>query len=202
MTRETVIRFSLAILSLLAACSVPKPVAAPVVPTSVATVVRKIAVIPFEGPSGALMSNELVRQLVNSEFKIVDPSMHPDAVLTGQMADYRPLTKQLVYLGNVAVPVADGKSVTVTHPVLSNSTTPLIPEGTMSSPHAPMVAVNAVVGALAKLTDVKSNRVLWAYGFTYEALDTESAGRVVAAVLAKSMRQAVKPLNPAGAKAK
>lgn len=157
------------------------------------TKIKKIAVSPFSGPSGKAMADEMVRQLIAQSITVVDPTKNPDAILIGTVGDFRPANKQLVYLGSVAVPVAEGKTVTVTNPVLSQTSAPLAPETLPRSPNAPMVSVHASLSAVAKLAHASSGEILWAYGTSYEALDTSTAMQAVSATLVQSLQTVLHP---------
>lgn len=157
-------------------------------PAAEAPSVTRIAVLPFEGSGGEFVTHEVVRNLLAAGYQVVDKAKSPQAILNGNVTEYRTSVKHMVYLGEMVMPGKGDQTVTVTNPVVTSTEVPLAAEG-KGAPGAPMVLVTTAVGAAAKFTVVSSGRVIWADGFTYEATDVKSASTVVGKVLVSSLQR-------------
>jgi hypothetical protein len=167
-----------------------KPVVAPVK-------IRRVAVTPFEGTSGAAVSNDFVRQLLAAGLEVSAQAQDADAIFSGEVLEYRPSDKVLVYLGNTPVIVAGGSAVTVTNPVVSLTSAAGNNEGPAPSRQSTqIVSVIATVSAKARLTEAKTGRVVWTDEYGYESLDSAGASQTVATVLVRSLRHSLRAERP------
>ena len=150
--------------------------------------IRRISVIPFEGPGGREVTDEFVRQLVGTGIEVTDAKHAGDGVLKGTVLEFKPATTQMVFLGNTTLVTAGGQTAVVNNPILSSESSHASPEGTaMGLQNAQVASVSASVGVSAALLETSSGSPLWSGAFTYEGLDVQGALRVVVGALTQSL---------------
>ena len=152
--------------------------------------VRRIAIGAFDGNGANVVSQEFVRQLLATGLTITDQPKTADATLTATIVDYKSAAKSLVYLGVATIPGQNGQSTTMTNPMTSTPTGDGMSEtSNISWPKTQVVAVNAEVGVIARLIDVRTGAAVWTRSYSYEALDIQVAVRVVAESLCQQLSQ-------------
>lgn len=173
----------------LAGCRAHKPVKTPAEPTVDLTTIHRVAVMKFEGQGGQAVADEFVKQLLADGYQVVDRHLNPQAVLTGIVTDYQSASKRLVFLGISTATVA-GQTAVITNPMLTDATAALSSsEGSsFGLPDVHIVAVRAMVGVIARLTDPSGRPLFWGDEYAYEGLELPAVTQTVIGVLSRSMR--------------
>jgi len=165
---------SLALL-LLAGCAA-QPVAVPPNPAFDFSKVRRISVIPFDGPGGAEATDEFVRQLVQTGIEVTDAKHPGDVVLKGAVTEYKPNVQFMVTLGS------NYEIVTVA--------SQLSAEANAVAAHKTQVAsIIAEAGLQAHLDDAATHRLVWGDSYSYEGAGLSTTLGAVVSALMRSIKR-------------
>jgi len=118
--------------------------------------VRRISVIPFDGPGGTAASDEFVKTLLAAGREVTDAHHSGDAILKGTVTEYKATNQLTVFLGNTSLLNQAGQTVVVDNPVVSRSGAPMTPEGTALSTHRTEVV--SLVASVAPRSPKRSGR--------------------------------------------
>jgi len=152
--------------------------------------IRRVSVVPFEGPGGQAATDAFVRRLMAGGLEVTDARHGGDAVLRGVVTEYKANNTLMVFLGKTMLVSPGGQSVVVDHPIVSPGASLAVPEGTAAGVQKAQVAtINAIVAVSARLEETPGGRALWSAESTYEGLDVESALQTVTEILAGSLAQ-------------
>ncbi|HVO33211.1 MAG TPA: LptE family protein [Elusimicrobiota bacterium] len=178
-----------------AACATKKPATASIDVSRI----RHIAVLPFAGPGGPAVANEFIRELLAAGLSVSQSADEADAVLSGNVTDYRSNNKLMVYLGQSTLVNGAGQTLTASNPVVSTSGAPLNAKGSLFGlPNAQVVFIQSSVNVVAHLSHRSSGRVLWSDEFGYEGIDLATASQAAVDQLMQSFFRAIpRPAPPA-----
>lgn len=183
--------FLLPALLLAAACATPKVA---VNPRSDFSAVKRVAVLPFNGPKGELAADLMTQSLMENGADVVE-RQRLDAVMREQSLSsssaFDPATaKQLgrllgvdaLFVGTVAestpqssyiVNQAQNPQYTVVTQVSGGT---VYSEGTvMGMPNSQLLSTTANVSLLSRMVDVQTGSIMWSASMTYEGFDIPSA---------------------------
>ncbi|MBI5573427.1 MAG: hypothetical protein HY919_02580 [Elusimicrobia bacterium] len=160
--------------------------------------IKKIAVLKFSGDGGEAVSNEFIRQLLSAGVSVVDrtdientadvKSLGVDAVVSGNVVEFNPSNKLLVFKEKGKITISDRA-----YPI---SGTTVLPTGSaFGLEDANVYSVSASVSISAKITDVSTGEVVWSDSKSYEALDINTAVGLVVNSLKKSLKPFWKELQ-------
>jgi hypothetical protein len=144
--------------------------------------VRRISVAPFDGPGGAVATDEFVKELVETGIEVTDAKHAGDVILRGMVTEYKPNMQLMVFLGDDNPVITAGAQVT--------------PEAAALGAHRAQVAsVISTVGIQARLMDASTHSIVWADSFSYEGLDLPTALDATIGALTRSLKRAVPSMN-------
>jgi hypothetical protein len=160
--------------------------------------IKKVAVLRFSGPGGTALSNEFIRQFLSSGISVIDRtdietavdarSLNVDAVVSGNVVEFNPSNKLLVFKEKGNIVISDR--------VFPISGSTVLPSGTaFGMEDANVFSVSASVTAYAKMIDTSTGEVVWSDSKSYEALDINTAVGLVASSLKKSLKPSWKELQ-------
>jgi len=166
-------------------CAAHRPVVKPPLDPSK---IRRISVIPFEGPGGSAASDEFVRMLLGTGREVTDARHPGDAILKGTVTEYKSNNQLTVFLGNTPLMTPGNQAAVVDNPVVSRSGSQLTPEGpSQSVRHTEVVSLVASVGIRAHLIDSSTKIEVWTGDYSYEGLDLPTALHALADMMTRSM---------------
>ncbi len=176
----------------LAGCASQPPVtAAPTKPK-----IKRIAVQTLIGPNKVDFTPEMMAALQGGSVVIVGKSQPADALLIGEVMNYKTGRKLMVFLGPTQV-VSKNQAQTLSNPVFSSGSGQIIPQTpTSGGPIPRMVTENAVVHMRMRLLDA-FGKPIWVNEYSYEGLDIAQVRRVVISALVQSLKRAIPDLQPA-----
>ncbi|OGR44551.1 MAG: hypothetical protein A2X35_00365 [Elusimicrobia bacterium GWA2_61_42] len=183
--------FFLPALLLLSACVTPKVAFNPRADFSG---VKRVAVLPFNGPKGDLAADLMTQSLLEHGADVIE-RQRLDAVMREQSlsnsGSFDPATaKQLgkllgvdaLFVGTVA------ESTPQSSYIVSQSKDPLITSVTqvgggtvysegsvMGMPNSQLLSTTANVSLLSRMVDVQTGSIMWSASMTYEGFDVSSA---------------------------
>ena len=183
--------FALPALTLLAACATPQVA---INPRADFSAIKRVAVLPFNGPKGELAADMLTQSLVAHGADVVE-RQRLDAVLKEQSLSsstaFDPATaKQLgkllgvdaIFVGTVGESTpqasyllsgADNAIVTNVTPVSGSS---VYSEGSVPGmPNSQILSTTANVSLVSRMVDVQTGSILWSAAMSYEGFDIPTA---------------------------
>jgi len=174
----------------LAACVSPARVA--VNPRSDFSAVKRVAVMPFNGPKGDLAADMLTQSLIAHGADVVERQRFDDVLKERQLsssldtAAVRKLGAMLgvdaIFVGTVAESVPQssylvsesGNPVVTTVRQVSGSS--LRSEGSvLGMPNSQVLSTTAEVSLVSRMVDVQTGSIMWAASMSYEGFDIPSA---------------------------
>jgi TolB-like protein len=191
-------------LSLLAACVSTARVA--VNPRADFSVIRRVAVMSFNGPKGDLAADMLTQSLIAHGADVIerqrfdavikeqslsasgslDPStvkqlgklLGVDAIFVGTVAESTPQTTYLVSESN-------NPRITTVNQVSGNS---VHSEGSvLGMPNSQILSTTANVSLVSRMVDVQTGSIMWAASMSYEGFDIPSAMAGIAESFTRSL---------------
>jgi curli biogenesis system outer membrane secretion channel CsgG len=188
----------------LAACVSPARVA--VNPRSDFSVIKRVAVMPFNGPKGDLAADMLTQSLIAHGVDVVERQRFNDIMKEQSLsasASFDPSTvKQLgkllgvdaIFVGTVAestpqtsylVSESDNPVVTTVKQVAGSS---VHSEGSvLGMPNSQILSTTANVSLVSRMVDVQTGSIMWAASMSYEGFDIPSAMTGIAESFTRSL---------------
>ena len=160
--------------------------------------IKKVAVLKFTGTGGVNISNEFISQLLASGINVVDRTdienitdiklSGVDAVISGNVIEYNPSSKLLVF--------KDKNNVIISDRVYPIGGTTVVQDGTvLGTNDANIFSVSSSVSVFAKIIDVSTVEVVWSDTKSYEALDLTTAIGQIVYSFKKALKQDWKDLK-------
>ncbi len=154
--------------------------------------VHKICVLPFQGAGGPVTFNEFVREMAGTGIEVINSPVGADAILQGNVTEYKDNTQLIVFLGNTSLVTPGGQTVVVNNPMVSVNGSQATPDGTVPGVRNPQViSIMSTVAVDAHLLDAVTHKVLWTAHDSYEGLDLQGALRVVVETMTQSMAKTI-----------
>lgn len=178
-------------LSLLGACATPHVA---INPRADFSTIKRVAVLPFNGPNGEMAADLLTQSLVASGADVIERQKLNDVMKELSMSNstsFDPTTaKQLgkllgidaLFVGTVAESTPQA-SYLVSNSDSSHRTsvtqvpnTSLFSEGSVAGmPNSQLLSTTASVSLISRMVDVQTGTILWSASMTYEGFDISSA---------------------------
>jgi len=153
--------------------------------------IRKVAVLRFSGSGGDAVSNEFIRQFIESGISVIDKtdsfyvqdlrSLGVDAVVGGNVVEFNPASKLLVF--------KDKGNIMITDRAVPISGTTVLPTvNAFGLEDANVFSVSASATISAKMLDASTGEVVWSDSGTYEGLDINTAIEIVITSFKRSLK--------------
>ena len=206
--RTTKLLCTLPLLGFLAACMTPRVA---VNPRADFSAVKRVAVLPFNGPKGDLAADMLTQSLVAQGADVIERQRLDDVMKEHSLSSsssFDPATaKELgrllgvdaLFLGTVAestppstylVSASEKPRVTTVTQVVNTN---IYPEGSvMGIPNSQLLSTTANVSLVSRMVDVQTGTIMWSASMTYEGFDISSA----MAGIADAFIQSLTPIWP------
>ncbi|MFH1540345.1 MAG: hypothetical protein ABID79_00590 [Elusimicrobiota bacterium] len=159
--------------------------------------IKKVAVFKFSGNGGEAVSNEFIRQFLASGVNVVDrtsdvmanaKSLNVDAVVSGHVTEFNPSNKLLIFKEHGDIVIANR-----VYPI--SGTTVTSTGSSFGLEDANVYSVSASVSISVKMTDIVTDEIVWSDSNCYEALDINTAVKLLASSFKKSLKRYWKELE-------
>jgi curli biogenesis system outer membrane secretion channel CsgG len=160
--------------------------------------IKKVAVLRFTGTGGDTVSGQFIGQFLEQGVGVVDrtdlefvsdpKSLGVDAVVSGNVTEFNPSSKLLVFKDQGKVVISDR-----VYPI--SGTTVLPTANAFGIDDANVFTVSASVAVSAKMIDTATGEVVWAASRSYEGLDVNVAVDIVVGEFIKSLKPFWKDLK-------
>ncbi|MFA6435393.1 MAG: CsgG/HfaB family protein [Elusimicrobiales bacterium] len=190
-------------LFLLASCAAPQVA---VNPRADFSAVKRVAVLPFNGPKGDLAADMLTQSLIMHGADVVErqrlDSVLKEQSLSSSTAFDSATAKQLgKLLGVDAIFVGTvGESTPQTSYLVNGSNNPIVTSVTQVSggsvysdgsvlgmPNSQILSTTANVSLVSRMVDVQTGSIMWSASMSYEGFDITSAMREISESFASSL---------------
>jgi len=189
--KKTKLFFALPLLGFLTACVTPRVA---VNPRADFSAVKRVAVLPFNGPKGDLAADMLTQSLVAQGADVIERQRLDDVMkehsLTASSAFDPATAKELgkllgvdaLFLGTVAestppttylISASENPRITS---VTQVANTNIYSEGSvMGIPNSQLLSTTANVSLVSRMVDVQTGSIMWSASMVYEGFDISSA---------------------------